>query len=56
MVSSTTVKKLFAASKNICALINCYEPIYEAEYDSVVGEICHLKDKNKFPSRAPSTF
>ena len=47
MASSTTVKKLFATSINLCAFPRCSETIYDKEYDTIVGEIAHIRARKK---------
>lgn len=42
----TTIKKLFAASGNVCAYPGCHAPIVEKS-GSITGEICHIKARNK---------
>jgi len=46
MVSPTIIKKLHSAARNLCAFPDCQENIYDKEYDSVVGEICHIRAKS----------
>lgn len=44
--SIANIKKLFAASGNVCAFPGCNNPIVE-ETGSITGKICHIKARNK---------
>lgn len=47
MLYKTVLKRLFAESGNICAFPGCQTELIHRETGSVVGEICHIKAKNK---------
>lgn len=42
-----TLKTLFVLSGNECAFPGCTAPIFDTSYDVMVGQICHIKGKNK---------
>ena len=44
--SERDVKKLFALSLNQCAFPDCINPIFTLK-DEMIGEICHIKARNK---------
>ena len=48
--SLPTIKRLFAASGNMCAFPHCHVPIIE-ESGTVTGKICHIKARQKNGAR-----
>lgn len=56
MVSTQTIKKLTLASQNKCAFTDCDEPIYDIKFDSIVGQICHIRGKSEGSPRNDPTF
>lgn len=56
MVSSQTIKKLTLASQNKCAFTDCDEPIYDTKFDSIVGQICHIRGKSEGGPRNDPTY
>jgi hypothetical protein len=47
--SNPTLKRLFAMSHNLCAFLDCTEPLVEGE--TVVGEVCHIKGEKPGSAR-----
>jgi hypothetical protein len=45
--SLKTLKRLFARSCNRCAFQGCNQRLVDKLTDSVIGEICHIKARNK---------
>lgn len=50
----TTIKRLFAASGNVCAYPGCNTPIVE-ESGTITGEICHIKARSENGPRYDKT-
>ena len=42
-ISSTTVKRLFAESGNVCAFPGCSVAMIDGDTGTVVGEVCHIR-------------
>ena len=46
-VKESTARKLFAVSRNQCAFTECREAIYDKSYDSIVGQVAHIRTKKE---------
>jgi hypothetical protein len=42
----TTIKRLFALSRNRCAYPQCQSPIVTSE-DAIIGDVCHIRAENE---------
>ena len=46
-VKTKTLKRLFAFSSNNCAFQSCAKPIVDYSIGAVLGEVCHIKARNR---------
>jgi len=44
--SESTIKKLFARSRNVCAFPDCSTRIVDPLSETIVGEVCHIKARS----------
>lgn len=53
--SPTTIRRLFALSRNRCSFTGCSDPIVEPSAKTIVGEVCHIRSpKVNGPRHDPS--
>ena len=45
-VKTSTIRKLYAVSRNQCAFPDCNEVIFDMKYDSIVGQAAHIRAQN----------